>query len=221
MTGIRLLLASASPRRADLLRELGIPFEVRSSNAPESVRPGESPEASARRLALEKATAVVNAMNLTSRTSAPPYLVLGADTIVADGPRIFGKPRDEADASSMLRRLRGRAHQVVTGVALVDARDGTSDVRSETSRVRLRTMSNDEIDRYVASGDPLDKAGAYAIQNRAFHPVEAIEGCYSNVVGLPLCLVVEMLTARGVKVQMPSTRGKDGCDCVRISSTET
>jgi len=210
-----LILASSSPRRRELLAEFGIPFSVVAANVPESPLPGESPERSAARLALAKAQAVL--ANLPGKTSA---LVIGADTIVVYRGQPLGKPASPDEAIAMLKRLRGKTHRVISAVAVVDTRTGRSVVRTTSTRVHLRPMSDEEIARYVASGDPLDKAGAYAIQNRTFHPVEWIEGCYSNVVGLPLCTLAEELSEFGVNVPAQwQTRGKT-CECGRLAGAE-
>jgi septum formation protein len=181
----KLLLASASPRRAELLRNAGIAFTAQAARIPERRRRGESPNKYAERLAREKARAI--------RARKPRSLVLGADTIVVVRGRVLGKPRDRRDARRMLRLLSGRSHQVTTAVCL--AAPGFEDTRSETTRVFLRKLSEKEIRDYVASGEPMDKAGAYAVQGSASRFVSRIEGCYFNVVGLPVPLVYRMLRA--------------------------
>ena len=183
----KLILASASPRRAELLRNAGIAFSAQATDVPERRRRGESPGKFAERLAREKARAI--------RARRPRSLVLGADTIVVIGDRVLGKPRDRRDARRMLRLLSGRTHRVTTAVCL--AGPGVEDARSETTRVTMRKLSEKEIRDYVASGEPTDKAGAYAIQGLASRFVSRIEGCYFNVVGLPVPLVYRMLRARG------------------------
>jgi nucleoside triphosphate pyrophosphatase len=184
-----LVLASASPRRRELLKNAGIPFIVQPSEVPELPREGEAPQACAERLAREKALDVFR--------QRPQDFVLGADTIVIVDGQILGKPRDEADAARMLRLLSGRTHQVTTGVCLIGPNDkgGSSvgDTRSETTRVTMSELSADEIQSYVATDEPLDKAGAYAIQGKASRWISRIEGDYFNVVGLPVSLVYRML----------------------------
>lgn len=180
-----LTLASASPRRAELLRNAGIAFTAQATRIPERRRQGESPKRFAERLAREKARAI--------RARKPRSLVLGADTIVVVRGRVLGKPRDRRDARRMLRLLSGRTHQVTTAVCL--AGPGFEDARSETTRVTMRKLGEKEIRDYVASGEPRDKAGAYAIQGLASRFVSRIEGCYFNVVGLPVALVYRMLQA--------------------------
>jgi len=190
-----LILASASPRRRELLAQVGYDFAVVPANIPEDHRPGEDPIAFATRLAREKAQFVFD--RLRAESQAEPILVLGADTIVAVAQdamaQILGKPRDAADAARMLRLLSGRAHQVVTGVCLLSA-DGT-EVAAETTAVTMRELADDEIAAYIATNEPMDKAGSYAIQGYAARWIPRIEGCYFNVVGLPLARVASMIEA--------------------------
>jgi septum formation protein len=190
-----LVLASASPRRQELLRNAGIPFVVQPTDIPEVPQPGEAPRSFAERMAREKALAVFR--------QRPDDFVLGADTIVVVEAQILGKPRDGADAARMLRLLSRRRHQVTTGVCLVGPQlrkpeTGFEDVRSETTRVTMEALSDDDIRSYVSSGEPMDKAGAYAIQGRASRWISRIEGDYFNVVGLPVSLVYKMLREGGV-----------------------
>jgi septum formation protein len=180
-----LFLASASPRRQELLRNAGIDFVVRAADIVESPLDGESAKACAERLARVKA--------LTVSRHLPEELVLGADTIVVLEGQILGKPRDPADASRMLRMLSGRQHEVITGVCLMTAAMGVVDVRSETTWVFMDGVSEADIRAYVESREPMDKAGAYAIQGRASRWISRIEGDYFNVVGLPVSLVYRML----------------------------
>ncbi len=199
MAVVRLILASASPRRAELLRAAGYTFEVIVAEVDESVRPGESPSTYVRRLAAEKsAAALAHVGSGFSRTreglpeGRPHEIVfLGADTTVVVDGEILGKPGDDADARRMLQRLSGKAHQVLTGVSL---RGGTLEVgRVETTTVEFRPLTDDEIAWYVASGEGRDKAGGYAIQGLASRFIPRIDGSYSNVVGLPVACVAEML----------------------------
>jgi septum formation protein len=188
-----LILASASPRRQELLRNAGIPFEVQPTDIPEVPQPREAPRAFAERMAREKA--------LTVFRQRPDDFVLGADTIVVVDAEIMGKPRDAADAARMLRMLSGRTHQVTTGVCLVCPQPRTEgkleaifeDVRSETTIVAVETLSDDDIRSYISTGEPMDKAGSYAIQGRASRWISHIEGDYFNVVGLPVALTYRML----------------------------
>jgi MAF protein len=207
----RLVLASASPRRRDLLALLGLPFEVQIAPGEESKpRPGEPAEETVRRLALEKAQAVAK--------NSGDALVLGADTLVALEGEAMGKPATPAEAIFMLQRLRGRQHRVVTGVALVDSLTGGTSVDHRASTVVMRPYGQEEIVRYVASGEPMDKAGAYAVQDPSFAPAERVEGCSLNVVGLPLCLVALMLRQAGLS---PAVKEKEvvarcrGCALVK------
>ncbi len=178
-----LVLASASPRRQKLLRSAGITFEVQPADIPEDPLPGEAAKECAERLAREKALAVAR--------QRPQDCVLGADTVVVVNGEILGKPCDAADAARMLRRLSRREHQVITGVCL--AVSGQCAVASETTSVTMSEISEKEISDYIASGEPMDKAGAYAIQGIASRWIPRIEGDYSNVVGLPVALVWRML----------------------------
>jgi septum formation protein len=199
----RLVLASASPRRRELLAQAGYAFEVRPAHVNEDLRPGEDAIAYVVRLAREKALAVFNqlsklgALGLDSETwesttSDPQSLtVLGADTTVTLDNHILAKPEDAADAARMLRMLSGRTHRVITGVAIATPKG--VEVAAEVTGVQFRTMSEEEIAAYVASGEPMDKAGAYAIQGLAAKWIPRVEGCYFNVVGLPLALVATML----------------------------
>ncbi|MGA3127437.1 MAG: Maf family protein [Candidatus Korobacteraceae bacterium] len=191
-----LILASQSPRRAELLRNAGIPFEIRPAEVDERTRPGEEPLEYVRRLAQEKALAVL--------ASAPRgALVLGADTTVVVDGESLSKPADQAEARRMLERLSGRAHEVITGVCLAwHNRLGAAmtEVEYEVTKVEFAAMSGGEIAAYVASGEPMDKAGAYAIQGRASRWIPRISGCYFNVVGLPVARVCAMLErARGTE----------------------
>lgn len=184
-----LILASSSPRRQELLREAGIPFEVEPAHVNEDQRSGEPPLIYACRLAAEKAQAVAQ--------RHPQRWVLGADTIVVIDGEILGKPRDSQDAARMLRLLSGGVHEVTTAVSLIAPGRGV-ETRSCTTRVWFRALASEEIQRYVAGGEPMDKAGAYAIQGGAARWADRIEGEYSNVVGLPLSLVTEMLRKNGL-----------------------
>jgi nucleoside triphosphate pyrophosphatase len=185
-----LVLASASPRRQELLRNAGIPFRALAAGVPEVPRPGEPPLDYAQRLARSKARAVARQL-----TSEPGNWVLGADTIVVVDGHILEKPAGAADAARMLRLLSGRTHQVTTGVCLLG--DGFEDTRAETTEVTFDRLREDEISMYVAHGEPMDKAGAYAIQGIASRWICRLDGCYFNVVGLPVPLVYRMLREHG------------------------
>jgi len=189
---IPIVLASASPRRQELLARLGLQFEVCVADIDERRLPGEAPRPMARRLSLAKARAVAS--------SRPQAIVIAADTLVVVGCDVLGKPANEDEAFAMLGRLRNQPHQVLTGLALVHSARQRESVEVVTTRVMMRNYTDDEIRRYVQTGDPMDKAGAYAIQAEDFHPVARIEGSYTNVVGLPLCALYRHLRAWGVPV---------------------
>lgn len=172
----RLILASASPRRRDLLAGLGLELEVRPVDIDETPRPDEDPHHYVHRLARAKAAERIE----------PGELVLAADTTVVLGGDILGKPEDEADARLMLRRIAGREHTVLTGVALHDGPDGDDAVHVEETRVRIAALDDEEVAWYAATGETLDKAGSYAVQGIGALFVEAVFGDYTNVVGLPL-----------------------------------
>jgi septum formation protein len=179
-----LILASASPRRHELLLAAGIPHVVQPTSVPEVLLPGETPIGFVRRLAEEKARAA---------RADPGDIVLGADTVVCLGDQIFGKPADDLDAARMLRALSGRDHWVYTGICLLANGRAIGDLAG--TRVRLVKLTDNEIEGYTRSGEPRDKAGAYAIQGLASKFVSSIDGCYQNVVGLPVSLVYRYLKA--------------------------
>jgi nucleoside triphosphate pyrophosphatase len=183
-----LVLASASPRRQELLRNAGIAFEVQPASIPEDPLPAESARQCAERLAQDKAIAIAQ--------QRPNVAVLGADTVVVIDNQILGKPVDALDAIRMLRLLSGRTHEVITGVCLTV--DGKQSVSSETTSVTMSEIPDEEIEQYVATGEPMDKAGAYAIQGVASRWIPRIEGDYSNVVGLPIARVYRMLRQAGL-----------------------
>jgi septum formation protein len=188
-----LVLASASPRRRELLTQAGFVFSVHPAHIPEDLLPGEEPIAYVTRLAREKAQAVFG--ELSARDASVDAAVLGADTTVTLDGHILAKPEDPTDAARMLRMLSGRTHRVITGVAVVTA--DRTEVAAEVTAVRFLTLSEAEIAAYIATGEPMDKAGAYAIQGRAAQWIPRIDGCYFNVVGLPLALVAAMLEGIG------------------------
>jgi septum formation protein len=189
---MKLILASASPRRAEILAAAGIPFELKSTNVDESRLPGESTIQFVERLARKKAEAAARAIH-----EAEPAIILGADTVVVLGEEVLGKPRDAAEAREMLLKLRDCEHQVITGYALYRIPIGESRIGHETTRVWVASMSDAEVDAYVATGEPLDKAGAYAIQGIAGRFISRIAGDYFNVVGLPLARVWQGLRELG------------------------
>lgn len=182
---MNLILASASPRRSELLRNAGIEFAVEPAHVPEQALPDELPLPYARRLARDKARAIF--------VTHPDSVVLGADTIVVADERLLEKPMDSQDAARMLRLLSRRSHQVITGVCLIA--HGFEQTEAEITKVRFSPLSESEIASYVETGEPMDKAGAYAIQGVASRWVERIDGCYFNVVGLPVPRVYRMMRA--------------------------
>ncbi len=198
----RLILASASPRRRELFSLLEVPFMAAAADVDEGIEKGESPHEMVCRLSLAKARAVA--------LSYPEGLIVAADTTVALDGDVLGKPADEAEAVAMLRRLRGREHTVLSGVTVYHPAPhlsppqgwggwgGQAITELAESTVLMRAYSDEEAARYAASGDPLDKAGAYAIQHHDFSPVERIGGCYANVMGLPLCHLARALAQFGV-----------------------
>jgi MAF protein len=198
---MRLILASVSPRRRELLRQCGIECEVRSADIEEDLREGEKPDAAALRLAREKARDVSRPLK------GSEAWILAADTVVADGSAVLGKPRDATQAREYLLRLCGREHRVITGVCLLLAPTEEAFTAVEFTTVRMRDYSPAELEEYLASGDGMDKAGAYAIQHPAFHPVESLSGCYTNVVGLPMCRVYDLLERAGSKPIRPLPEG--------------
>jgi len=183
----RIVLASASPRRAELLRAAGIDFEVQTADVDEAIARGESPNEYVSRLAEAKARLVYE--------RDVRRIVLAADTAVVVDAHILGKPLDETDASRMLQMLSGRTHEVLTAVSIFHPGQ-IVDTRVDTTTVELAPLSDTDINWYVSSGEPMDKAGAYAVQGLASRFVTRIEGSYSNVVGLPVALVYEMLTTK-------------------------
>jgi septum formation protein len=198
----RLVLASASPRRRRLFSLLGAPFIATAADVDEEIEEGESPQEMVCRLSLAKARAVA--------LSYPEDVIVAADTTVVLDGDVLGKPADEAEAVAMLRRLRGRKHIVLSGVTVCHpapplsppqrwgGREGRAVTELAESAVWMRAYTDEEIARYAASGDPLDKAGAYAIQHQNFNPVEQIEGCYASIMGLPLCHLAKALAQLGL-----------------------
>jgi len=199
-----LILASASPRRRELLIQAGYRFEVEPSSVVESRRPGEDAIRFTTRLAREKAAEVF----ARHQPSTAPVMVLGADTVVVCDGEVMGKPADAADATRMLLLLSGRTHQVVTGVAVVWG-SGSAEVAAEMTQVTMHTLSPQEVADYVAGGEPMDKAGAYAIQGYAGRWIPRIHGCYFNVVGLPLALVTSLLEAAELRMASQLSPAKD------------
>ena len=205
----RLILASASPRRRELFSLLQVPFVAAAADVDEEIEEGESPQEMVCRLSLAKARAVA--------ISYPEGLIVAADTIVALDGVVLGKPADEAGAVAMLRRLREREHTVLSGVTVYHPASGRVITELAESAVWMRAYADEEMAHYAASGDPLDKAGAYAIQHQNFSPVERIGGCYANVMGLPLCHLARALAQFGVTltVDVPQAcQGFTGHHCL-------
>jgi septum formation protein len=187
---MKLILASASLRRAEILHSAGLPFSVLSSAVDETPIPGESPKQMVQRLALAKA-------ELAAARAVGPAIIIAADTTVTLDGGVLGKPRTTDDARQMLEKLSGRTHSVITGVALIRLPDAERIEFSETTHVHFAALEPDEIVRYLSSGEPFDKAGSYAIQGRAGRYIPRIEGCYYNVVGLPLARLCSALAELG------------------------
>jgi septum formation protein len=208
---VKLVLASASPRRRELIAHLGVPFDVAVSGVDEDVQDGERPETLAARLARAKAREVAG--------QHPEAVVLAADTIVVLRGMILNKPADEDEARSMLGRLRGRQHRVITAVAVARP-DGRVRVQRVVTRVTMRAYSAQEVAAWITGGSPFDKAGGYAVQDPLFAPVERHEGCYCNIVGLPLWTAMGMLRDAGIEA---SPRGlPDRCrSCPLVVSSDT
>lgn len=198
MSDLPWILASNSPRRQELFSLFGRDFAVRPADVDESRLPGEAPPLYVSRLAEKKALSA-------GAQALQPVLILASDTTVADGDQILGKPADEAEAFAMLTQLRGRTHQVYTAICLYAAAQEKMVTELCVSNVPMRTYSNEEIEVYIHSGDPLDKAGGYAIQSKSFHPVEGFAGCFASVMGLPLCHLTRALRKFGeaIKINVP------------------
>jgi MAF protein len=211
-----LILASSSPRRHHLLSLLGIEFQVFTSDIDENVIPGETPEEYVLRLARDKSRFV-------SSPGGADHIVIAADTAVVDGNQILGKPVNREEALIMLRNLRAGSHHVFTGLAVRDPVAEKVIVDLCVTKVQMRSYPESEMEAYVASGDPLDKAGAYAIQNSGFNPVREITGCYSNVVGLPLCHLTEIMQEMELDIPQMVTQGcrtTQGYNCQLIEKIQ-
>lgn len=200
---MKLILASASPRRAQILRDASLQFEILQANIKEARKPGESARGMTRRLALAKAHAVIEKINKHSAEA----IVVGADTVVEVNGDIMGKPKSPRAAREMLRKLGARTHRVVTSIAAIRIPDGATEIATESTRVCFAPLSATEISEYVATGEPLDKAGAYAVQGIGGRFIERIDGCYFNVVGLPLARLYRTLVALGWR---PAARRSSG-----------
>lgn len=220
-----IILASASPRRRELFELLGLPFVVRSAAVDETPRPDETPDVLVARLSAIKAATVARRVPTARRERGGESaevlgreLVVAADTVVVLDDEILGKPRDATHARQMLQRLRGRVHAVHSGVTVVEASSERAAIHLSTTQVWMRDYSNAEIEAYVTSGDPMDKAGAYAIQHPGFRPVARIEGCFTGVVGLPLGALADGLAHFGLILPVDLAtvcRGWTGYPCCR------
>lgn len=203
-----IILASASPRRAGILKTLDLQYRIIPADDEQQLPSMADPVATARSSAMHKAETVAT---ITSG------VVIGADTVVADGLGLLGKPRTEEEVYHYLRRLRSKEHLVITGVAVIDGNSGINYITHCKSRVWMRNYMDSEIASYIDSGSPWDKAGAYGIQDESFKPVEKVHGCYLNVVGLPVCSLLHLLNMCGIYPAMNSLWGHRG-DCSRCCS---
>lgn len=187
-----IVLASRSPRRQEFMRQLGLTFTVQSADIDESALPNEAPTDFVQRLSREKAAAVA--------TDHPKSLIIAADTIVVWGDKILGKPKNETHAREILESLRDKKHLVYSALSFLQPESGQKFSSINSTRITMRNYSDAEISAYIASGDPVDKAGAYAIQNKAFTPVMCWDGCYANVMGFPLGDLETGLLQFGIEV---------------------
>ena len=211
-----LILASSSPRRVQLLSLLGVEYQVLTAEIDEQAQPGETPEEFVTRLAVSKSKAV-------NPLSTERSVILAADTAVVDEDQILGKPVDANEAIKMLQKLRSRTHYVFTCLSVRDTSSEEVITDLCVTEVSMRSYHESEIMDYVESGDPLDKAGAYAIQNTGFNPVQETSGCYTNVVGLPLCHLTELLKQKKIKHQKCTTFGcriSHGYSCQLIEQVQ-
>lgn len=189
----KIILASASPRRKELLNSMGLEFEVIPSQVEENIENEKFSLELIENLATEKAEEVANKITA-------PSIVIGSDTVVVINNKILGKPKDKNDAFNMLKMLSGNTHQVVSGIAVIDTETGKTIKDSVVSEVNFKQLSDEEINAYIKTGEPMDKAGAYAIQGLAGMFVKSINGCYSNIVGISVFKLAEMLKKIGVKL---------------------
>ena len=200
MNEYHLLLASRSPRRHELLALLGLPFGVITSNVPEIPEPDESPAKFVARLSQAKARAACSQPGQAKSATGANTIIIACDTVVALDGDLLGKPRDAVEATTMLRRLREQpSHAVYSAVTLLEPPTDHTLTKVAETQLTIRAYTDAEIAAYVASGDPMDKAGAYAIQHSGFHPVAKLRGCYANVMGLPLCHLTRCLRALGIE----------------------
>ncbi|WP_079910025.1 nucleoside triphosphate pyrophosphatase [Paenibacillus sp. 32352] len=192
-----LILASSSPRRQELIKSLQLPYEIRVSDVNEDTEPGLKPEEIVEQLSSRKAAAVCEMYKQERRTDG---IVIGSDTIVVIDGEVLGKPKDKQDAFSMLNRLQGRWHQVYSGVACIDLASDRQEVSHHVTSVYMKPLTATQIERYIDTGEPMDKAGSYAIQGLGATMIERIEGDYFNVVGLPVSLLSDLLARMGIAV---------------------
>ncbi|MFT7621030.1 MAG: septum formation protein [Myxococcota bacterium] len=214
---LQIVLASGSPRRKELLERLGFNVKAIPAQIPEERLPDETAEYYVKRLAREKVLSVVGRIRTTQYTDGPKRIsrvtgksvdgslrwVIGADTVVVSGPQVLEKPRDNVEAYDMLLNLAGREHEVITGFCLFDMDREKEGIQAVRTRVRFKPMTKSEVEKYVSAGESMDKAGAYAIQGVGAYLVEEIEGSYTNVVGLPLCQVIQMMEEMGAREALP------------------
>lgn len=213
----KLILASSSPRRREFMERLGLNFVVCSADIDETPLQGEPPHALAVRLAASKAQAARAKLAQTESSG----LILAADTVVAVDDMLLGKPGNDDEAWQMLRLMRARSHHVISAVSLLDVASGRQETRLSDTLVNMRSYSDDEIATYIASGDPFDKAGGYAIQHEGFHPVASLSGCVAGVIGLPLAELHNLLADFGVVVEMevaPICTALTGFGCCQIAA---
>ncbi|MEM7539162.1 MAG: Maf family protein [Chloroflexota bacterium] len=225
MASPQLILASGSPRRQQFLRDLGLIFDVIVTDIDESVLPDETPTELTSRLAQSKAQAVANKLDSGLDPEHAPAIIIAADTVVADGDEILGKPVDVTEAERMLTQLRGRVHEVHSGVSVLYTETDSQQTRVNTTSVWMRDYNDEELTAYIASGDPMDKAGAYAIQHPTFAPAERVEGCISGVIGLPLGDLRELLIAvvpifDSIPSLVPVCEHYTGFDCCQRAKKE-
>jgi len=190
-----IVLASSSPRRRELFALLGLPFQVVDPQVDETPLEGEKPKSTALRLAFAKAQ--------EASMSHPEAIIVAADTLVISGEKILGKPGNGDEAVAILKALRGKKHRVISGVIVLDAATGEKREEVADTRVWMRDYSQKEIARYIGRGEPFDKAGGYAIQDKEFRPVARVKGCYANVMGLPLCHLYRGLRKMGLSIEPP------------------
>lgn len=195
----KLILASSSPRRQELIRALQLPYEIRVSDVNEDTEPGLSPKEVVEQLSSRKASAVYESYKVEYADRAEG-IVIGSDTIVVLDGEVLGKPKDKQDAFRMLKALQGRAHQVYSGVACMDLHTSQKLVAHQVTLVYMKPLTDEQIERYIDTGEPMDKAGSYGIQGLGATIVERIEGDYFNVVGLPMSLLSDLLRRLGVAV---------------------